>query len=470
MEKRTLIKDTSTCAGKEVKIFGFINAVRTHGSLLFFDVRDSSGMVQVVVTSDNNNYETAQKIKPEWVVEITGEVKERPDKMKNPEIETGGVEVEIKDIIILSEARTIPFSVSGDGKDLNEEIRMKHRYLDLRRKRMQKNLRMRYEVVHYLRNYLYKKGFIEVETPILTKSTPEGARDYLVPSRTYPGSFYALPQSPQQYKQLLMVGGVERYFQFARCFRDEDLRGDRQPEFTQLDMELSFIEEKEILELVEEMVIEMIRSLFSNKKIKETPFPRIDYYEAMEKWGTDSPDLRENKEDNSELAFAFVTGFPMFEKNEEKKWTSVHHPFTRPAENNPAEIKEDPGKIKALQYDLVLNGNEIAGGSLRSHRLEILQAVFEVLGHSKEDINEKFGHLFDAFSYGVPPHGGIAFGFERLLMVLREEKNIREVMAFPKTGDGRDLMMGSPSSNISKEQLEDLKIEIKDGKKKENIN
>ncbi len=468
--KRTLIKDTSLCAGKEVKIFGFINTIRTHGSLLFFDVRDHSGIVQVVVTSDNNNYETAQKIKPEWIVEIVGEVKERPDKMKNPEIETGGVEIEIKNIVVLSEAETVPFSVSSDGRELSEEMRMKYRYLDLRRKRMQENLRMRHEVIHYLRNYLYKKGFIEIETPVLTKSTPEGARDYLVPSRIYPGSFYALPQSPQQYKQLLMVGGIEKYFQFAKCFRDEDLRGDRQPEFTQLDMELSFIEESEILELVEEMVIEMVTSLFPDKKIKETPFPRITYHEVMEKWGTDSPDLRENKKDDNELAFAFITGFPMFEKNEENKWSSVHHPFTRPLEDDPVEIKKNPEQIKALQYDLVLNGNEIAGGSLRSHRFDVLQAVFEVLGHSKKDIDEKFGHLFSAFSYGVPPHGGIAFGFERLLMVLRGEKNIREVMAFPKTGDGRELMMGSPSSNVSKKQLEELKIEIKDGKKKKNIN
>ncbi len=465
--KRTLIKDTSHCVGEKVRICGFINSVRAHGSLLFFDVRDRSGIVQAVITADTDSYKIAQRMRPEWVVELVGEVKKRPEKMKNPDIDTGEIEIEIEEVNVLSEAKTAPFSVSSDGGEINEEIRMKYRYLDLRRERMQTNLKMRHKVMHYLRNYLYEKDFTEIETPILTKSTPEGARDFLVPSRIHPGSFYALPQSPQQYKQLLMVSGMENYFQFARCFRDEDLRGDRQPEFTQLDIEFSFMETEEILLLVEEMMVEMIESLFPQKKIKKKPFPRITYNEAMEKWGCDSPDLRENKNDDKELAFAFVTDFPMFEKNEKGEWTSVHHPFTRTLENA-EEIKKDPGKIKALQYDLVLNGNEIAGGSLRSHKLDVLQAVFEVLGHSKQDIDQKFKHLFEAFSYGVPPHGGIAFGFERLLMVLQGEKNIREVMAFPKTGDGRELMMGSPSSNISEDQLKELKIEIKNERERKN--
>ncbi len=463
--ERVLVRNVISFIGGDVKISGFVNNLRTHGSVIFFDIRDFSGVIQTVITSDNENYNLAKEVRPEWVVEIIGKVKERPKKMKNEDLETGDVEIEIKDLNILSKAKTIPFSISTDGNEISEELRMKHRYVDLRRERLKENMIARHKVTLYCRNFLNEKGFVEIETPILTKSTPEGARDYLVPARLHPGSFYALPQSPQQYKQLLMVSGIEKYFQFARCFRDEDLRADRQAEFTQLDMELSFTNREDIMNLIEDMVIQLVEVLFPEKNIKEKTFPRISYSRAMEEWGSDRPDLRNNKEDENELAFAFIVDFPMFEKNKEGEWDAVHHPFTRPDEENPEKIKDNPEKVLGLQYDLVLNGNEIAGGSIRSHRTDILMAVFEVLGHKKEDVEDKFGHLFEAFSYGVPPHGGIAFGFERLLMILKNERNIREVIAFPKTGDGRELTMETPSSNIEDKQLKELNIKVNFNKK-----
>jgi aspartyl-tRNA synthetase len=459
--KRTFIKETPFCVGKKIKISGFVNSVRLHGKIIFFDIRDFSGILQTVIISSNSFYEEAKKIRTEWVLEIVGEVKERPEKMKNNDIETGSVEMEIEEIKVLSEAETPPFAIETNGYEISEEVRMKHRYLDIRRERVKKNLSVRHNIMLYCRNFLDERGFLEVETPILTKSTPEGARDFLVPSRLQAGSFYALPQSPQQYKQLLMVGGVERYFQFARCFRDEDFRADRQAEFTQLDIELSFIDKEYIMNLVEEMTIEIVNKFFPEKKIQQVPFPRIPYDEAMEKWGVDRPDIRKNKEDEDELAFAFVVDFPMFEKNKEGKWNAVHHPFTKPDEDDLEKIKSNPEKIRGLQYDLVLNGSEIAGGSIRSNQREVLEAVFSVLGHKKNEVEKMFGHLLEAFSFGAPPHGGIAFGFERFLSILLNEKNIREVIAFPKTGDARDLVMGAPSSDITEKQLNDLHIKKK---------
>ncbi len=455
---RTLIKDTIFCVDKKIKVSGFINNIRLHGKIIFIDIRDFSGQLQTVVTSNNEFYNLAQEIKLEWVIEIIGIIKERPEKMKNKNSETGDIEMEVENINVLSKAKTIPFSINTDGYEINEEMRMKYRYIDLRRERMKKNLKIRHDTILYCRNFLNKNNFIEIETPLLTKSTPEGARDFLVPSRSHPGSFYALPQSPQQYKQLLMVSGIEKYFQFARCMRDEDLRSDRLAEFTQLDIEMSYIDKEDIINLVERMVINIVKNLFPEKNITATPFPIMSYKEAMNKYGSDRPDIRKNPEDKNELAFLFIIDFPMFEKNKEGKWNAVHHPFTMPEEEDVQKIKNNPEKIKGRQVDLVLNGNEVAGGSIRSNNPKILEAVFSVLGHSKKDINEKFGHLFDAFSYGVPPHGGIAFGFERFLANLLNEKSIREVVAFPKTGDGKDLLIGAPSSTIEKKQLDELHI------------
>ncbi len=461
--KRTLIKDTVNNVGQEVKVMGWANNIRTHGKIIFLDLRDISGTLQIVFAADKNSklMKEAKELKPEYVIEITGEVNQRPKGTENPDLLTGKVELLAKELNILSPAKTLPFSIDGDGYDISEEKRLKYRYLDLRRSRLKKNLKLRQEVIHFVRDFLKSKEFFEIETPILTKSTPEGARDFLVPSRLQPGKFYALPQSPQQYKQLLMVAGFEKYFQIARCFRDEDPRADRQAEFTQIDMELSFVSQEDILTLIEEMIIGLVKNIFPQKHILQTPFPRLQYKEAMEKYGSDRPDLRKDKKSPDELAFAFIIDFPMFEwSEEEKRWKSVHHPFTRPQTENIVEIKNNPEKILAHQYDLVLNGYEIGGGSLRSYKKEVLEAIFEIMGHTKSEIQEKFGHLLEAFEYGVPPHGGIALGLDRLISLLVNEPNIREVIPFPKTGDSRDLMMNTPSE-VSKEQLKELCLEIK---------
>ena len=368
--------------------------------------------------------------------------------------------MEVKELKVLSEAKTLPFSVSKDGYEISEEKRLKYRYLDLRRSRLKRNMEMRNKVIRFMRDFLGEEGFVEIETPVLTKSTPEGARDFVVPARLQPGKFYALPQSPQQYKQLLQIAGFEKYFQIARCFRDEDPRADRQAEFTQLDFEMSFVETEDILNLTERLFIDLVKKIFPEKKIQKIPFPRIPYSEAMKKYNSDKPDIRRNKEDSEELAFCFVVDFPMFEWNErEKRWDTPHHPFTRPQTEDIEKMKKEPEKTLAYQYDFVLNGVEIGGGSLRSYKSEMLEAVFEIMGHKKEDIREKFGHLLEAFQYGVPPHGGNAPGIDRFLSILLNEESVREVMAFPKTGDNRDLMMGAPAE-ISKEQLKELKIKI----------
>ncbi len=453
--KRVLNIETIEYLSKQIKVCGWVHSIRSHGKIIFIDLRDRSGIVQLICRSD-----IAKEIRPEWVLEALGKVSKRPSKMINPKIKTGKIEIMVEEIKILSKAKTLPFSVEDDGYRINEEKRMKYRYLDLRRERMKKNLMMRQRVIQFIRDFLQKEDFIEVETPILTKSTPEGARDFIVPSRLEPGKFYALPQSPQQYKQLLQVAGIEKYFQIARCFRDEDLRADRQAEFTQLDLEMSFMGQKEILDLTERLHIALVKKLFPEKKIQKIPFPRISYARAMEKYKIDKPDLRKSKDNPDELAFAFIVDFPMFEwKGGEKRWDAVHHPFTRPQVDDINKIKKNPEKILAHQYDFVLNGSEIGGGSLRSYKPEILEAVFEVMGHKKAEIHQKFGHLLEAFEYGVPPHGGIASGLDRFLAILFNEPNVREVIAFPKTGDSRDLMMGAPAE-VSEEQLKELNIKI----------
>lgn len=463
MEKqlpRTMIAQTAEMAGQAARLCGWVQIVRAHGKLIFFDLRDRSGVIQAVVTPKAPFFDLAKEVRSEWVVEITGAVKERPENMKNDKIPTGGVEIVIEDLTILSKAQTLPISIDGDGYDIGEDNRLKYRYLDLRRERLHRNLTVRHKVINYLRQFLTARDFVEVETPILTKSTPEGARDFLVPARIQQGKFYALPQSPQQYKQLLMVAGLERYFQVARCLRDEDPRADRQAEHTQLDVEMSFIAEKEILDLAEEMFVGLVKELFPRKKITQTPFPRLTYKEAVDLYGTDKPDLRENKNDPDELAFCFITEFPMFEwLAGGKRWNAMHHPFTLPRESSPEKINKEPEKILAWQYDMALNGYEIFSGSLRNTNMETFLAVFEVLGHTPEETKKQFPHYFEAFSYGVPPHGGMAPGIDRLMAVLLNEPNIREVMAFPKTGDNRDLMLDSPSE-VDLAQLKELGIEI----------
>ncbi len=470
---RVLTKEINNFENQLVELYGWVDNRRDHGKLIFIDLRDRTGYVQVIFTPENEGlHKKAETLRNEWVIRVKGKVQKRPENMVNPKILTGAFEILAKELEIITQANTPPFDLNTSGYEINEELRMKYRYLDLRRERLQNNLRKRAEIIKFIRDFLSEKDFVEIETPILSKSTPEGARDYLVPSRLQRGCFYALPQSPQQYKQLLMVAGFEKYFQIARCFRDEDTRGDRQPEFTQLDLELSFVRENEILNLVEELLINLVENLYPQKKIQKVPFPRLTYHQAMSLYQSDRPDLRKNKQNNDELAFAFIIDFPMFEwKEQEKRWDAVHHPFTLPKIKKgelfeipsvfefKESFKNNPQEIFAYQYDVVLNGYEVGGGSLRIYEPELLKAVFEVMGNSSEDIEEKFGHLFEAFEYGVPPHGGIAFGLDRLIAIFQNEPNIREVIAFPKTGDGRDLLMKAPSE-VTQEQLKELGLLI----------
>jgi aspartyl-tRNA synthetase len=468
--ERILSKNLEKYEDQEIKLSGWVDSRRDHGKIIFIDLRDRSGITQVVfIPKDKELYEKADTLRSEWVIEIMGEVKRRPDGMENKDISSGIYEIKATSLNILTKADTPPIDIKSDGGDIGEDTRMKYRYLDLRRKRLNENIKKRSYVVNFIRNYLNKENFVEIETPVLGKSTPEGARDYLVPSRLQPGKFYALPQSPQQYKQLLMVAGFERYYQLVKCFRDEDTRGDRQPEFTQVDMELSFTTEEEIMTLVEGMFLDLVKEVYPDKKLSlgvDGKIPRMTYDEAIENYNSDRPDIRKDKEDKDELAFVFVTDFPAFEKKEGKggRWAAVHHPFTMPKIDNLEKLKEefkkDPASIKACQYDLVLNGYEVAGGSIRIYNSELLSTIFELLGHSKESINERFGHLLEAFKYGVPPHGGIAVGFDRIMMILQNEPNIREVIAFPKSGDGQDLMMGAPAE-VDNNQIDELHIKIK---------
>jgi len=471
--KRILNIETLKYLNKKVRVCGWVQTVRSHGKIVFLDLRDKNGLLQIVISPEVGPLsKLANELRSEWVIEVEGTINKRPKGMENPKIETGGVELEAENLKVLSKAKTLPFAIDTSGYEINEEKRLKYRYLDLRRQRLRKNLEVRQKVIQFMREFLIKEGFLEIETPILTKSTPEGARDFLVPSRLERGKFYALPQSPQQYKQLLMVAGIEKYFQIAKCFRDEDPRADRQPEFTQLDIEMSFVEQDDILNLIENLYISLVKKLFPEKKIQKIPFPRINYEEAMEKYKSDKPDLRNDKKNPDELAFAFIVNFPMFEWKKEDpstssgqgRWDAKHHPFTRPKTENIKEMKKNPEKILAHQYDFVLNGYEIGGGSLRIFKPEILEAVFEVMGHKKSEIKKKFGHLLEAFEYGVPPHGGIACGLDRFLAILLNEPSIREVIVMPKTGDNRDLMMGIPAE-VSPEQLKELGIKIAKQKK-----
>ncbi|MEY2986412.1 MAG: aspartyl-tRNA synthetase, aspartyl-tRNA synthetase [Candidatus Parcubacteria bacterium] len=459
------IIETTNLIGQEVNIVGWVDTKRDHGKIAFIDLRDRTAKVQVVLVPsslDEVSKSLMSEIRPEWVLKIRGLVKARPDRLINPDLATGTIEIEALGIEVLNTALTPIFPLDQDKNEISEELRIQYRYLDLRRPEMYDNLLKRHKINQLVRNFLDKEGFLEVETPILTKSTPEGARDFIVPSRHQVGSFYALPQSPQQYKQLLMAGGVERYFQIARCFRDEDTRKDRQPEFTQLDMEMSFVSEEDIMALNEKLLIELVQTLYPEKKIQSIPFPRISYAEAMEKYGNDRPDIREDKEDNDLLAFCWIVDFPQFEKTEEGNWTFSHNPFSAPKPEYMENLMatQDIENIISTQYDIVLNGFEIGGGSIRNHKPEALRKVLEIIGYEGEIVDKSFGHILTALASGTPPHGGIAWGMDRLLAVLQNESSIREVIAFPKTGDAQDPMMQSPSS-VSIEQLVELGISIK---------
>lgn len=460
--KRVYNSETPKYLGERIKVYGWVNTRRDHGGIVFLDLRDVSGLVQAVLKP-----EIAGDVRPEWVVCLEGIVRERPERMQNPKIATGKIEIEVQNLEILSKAKTLPFTIDTSGYEISEEKRLKYRYLDLRRDRMKRNLQARQKVIQFMREFLIKEGFIEVETPILTKSTPEGARDFLVPARLQPGKFYALPQSPQQYKQLLMIAGLEKYFQIARCLRDEDPRADRQAEHTQLDIEMSFVEQEDILDLVEKLYTNLVKTVFPEKKITKIPFPRITYKTAMEKYKSDKPDLRQDKKNLDELAFAFIVDFPLFTPQTKEdyfygsgtaKFAPSHHMFTAPKKEDISLLDSDPLKVKSYQHDFVLNGHEIGGGSIRIHDSKIQNKIFDLIGFTEKQ-KTQFNHFLKAFEYGAPPHGGIAPGIDRFLAVVLNEPNIREVMAFPKTGDNYDLMMDAPDE-VTEEQLKELHLKI----------
>jgi len=412
----------------------------------------------------------AETLRPEWVVEIEGVVQKRGERQINNKIPTGTVELLAKKITVLNEAKTPPFELDKDTSAVGEDVRLKYRYLDLRSERMATNIRNRNKVFQAMRQFLSDKDFIEIETPQLTKGTPEGSREFIVPSRLHPENFYVLPQAPQQFKQLLMTSGVERYFQMAKCFRDEDQRGDRQPEFTQMDLEMSFVQEEDVIGLIEEMMIKVVENNYPEKKIQQKPFPRMSYAEAMEKYGNDRPDLREDKDDPNLLAFCWVVDFPFFEKDDNggpstgsgQSWTFTHNPFSaaKPEFESDLLEKKNVENIIAPQFDIILNGFEVGGGSIRNHKPELLKAALEIMGFEGEQIEAQFGTMLQAFEYGAPPHGGLALGMDRIMAILQNEPNIREVIAFPKDGSARDLMMDAPSA-LSEKALSEANIEIK---------
>ena len=593
LRKQTMYK-THTCGelrnehvGQPVKLAGWVHRRRDHGGVIFIDLRDRFGLTQIVINPANvtaDQFKLGESLRNEYVIQVEGTVTQRPAGMANPKMATGDIEVMVSRLTVLNSAKTPPFMIDDAGRDVDENLRLKYRYLDLRRERMTRNLVIRHRFVKFIRDYLDARGFLEIETPILFKTTPEGARDYLVPSRVHPGTFYALPQSPQQLKQLLMVAGVERYFQIARCFRDEDQRADRQPEFTQLDLEMSFVDREDILNLIEGLLTEFTEAHaeLHGKRLLFKPFVRLTYAEAMERFGRDKPDLRFGMElfdatpvtrgseflpfqaahvkgicapgcatytrkqtdeltefarkngakglvvlwhdadgirntgagaklsqgekdaivaaaqsrpgdlimliadddrrvanealgelrqemgmrlglaDAQVLAYAWILDFPLFEWNaEEKRWDPSHHMFTAPKDDCLDRLESDPGSVRSKQYDLVCNGYEVGGGSIRIHRREVQEVIMRLIGLEMEDARRKFGHLLEAFEYGAPPHGGIAPGIDRLTMLYCGEPNIREVMAFPKNQQAMDVMAGAPSP-VYDQQLKELHIRLVD--------
>jgi len=465
MERTLAIKTIEKEGGETVLLKGWVHNVRRVGEkLVFVLLRDRSEVVQTVFYKPDLDEATAalvDEIRPEWVIELEGVIQKREGKQANEDMATGTVEIGATKLAVLNKAKTPPFEINKYTLGINEDLRLKHRYLDLRSERMQRNIRERDRIITFFRTHMHENDFVEIETPMLMKGTPEGSREYLVPSRVNKGHFYALPQSPQQYKQLCMVAGFERYFQIARCMRDEDLRGDRQPEFAQLDFEMSFVEQEDVLAYTEAMFIKLVKTLYPEKKLK-TPFVRMTYAESMEKYGTDKPDLRENKEDPNELAFAWILDFPMFEENEDGTIAAMHHPFCSVKEEDKDKFMkgEELLSIRANAYDLVLNGYELSSGSIRIHNKEEQKQVFKLLSISEEEQEEKFGHILEAFNYGAPPHGGFAPGIDRVVMLMLGEPNIREVIAFPKNLDAREPMTNAPTA-LPQEVLDDVHIQVK---------
>ncbi len=461
---RTLVKQTLSKVGEVVTLKGWVATKRDHGKITFIDLRDRTGVIQCV------GYKMMGELTTESVVSLTGLVKQRPERMVNKEIETGTVELEVQEYQVLNLAKELPIQVDGDAYDVKEEVRLKYRYLDLRRKRLRKNLQIRSRLVQGFREYLFEQDFVEVETPLLTKATKEGARDFIVPSRFQVGKFYALPQSPQQYKQLLMTAGVERYFQVAKCIRDEDLRADRGFEFTQLDIELSFVKQEEVMKLTEEMVKYAVTK--AGGKLKDQTFPIFTYDEAMKKYGADKFDMRTDEEKKSGvLAFAWVIKFPFFKKVDKDDqaevidgksgWTFTHNPFSAPEDKYLKDhlAGNNLSGIVAQQYDLVCNGHEAGGGSIRAHQSEVLKATFKNMGYSEAEIEQSVGHMLEAFEVGTPPHGGIALGIDRLAMIISQETSIKEVIAFPMSSTGRTAVMDAPAV-VQEEQLTELHLKV----------
>lgn len=464
VKDRTLIIDVTSNVDKKITLKGWVDSKRDHGKLTFIDLRDRTGKVQCVGKN------IMGELTPESVIEVTGLVKKRPENMVNPEMDTGTVEVSVEDYELINKSAELPIPVDTDGSEINELARLKYRYLDLRRDRMSKIVKLRSDYTRAIRDALYARDFTEVETPMLTKSTKEGARDFIVPSRHNPGKFYALPQSPQQYKQLLMTAGVERYFQFARCIRDEDLRADRGYEHTQVDLEMSFVDQKVAMELIENVVKEAVAAV--GGKLKDDPFPVIDYETAIKEYGADKFDLRTEKEkEENVLAFAWVVKFPFFKKVDKEDaaevidgksgWTFTHNPFSAPLpEHLEWHLKqENIDQILTTQYDLVCNGYEAGGGSIRAHNPEVVRATFKIMGYSDEEIEESVGHMLEAFRLGTPPHGGIALGLDRHIMILAGETSLKEAIAFPMTSSGRTAVMDAPSE-VDDFQLKDLHIKV----------
>lgn len=442
--KRDLTLDAAKKIDSNVDIYGWVNTRRDHGKIIFLDIRDTSGIMQVVATPKNEeSYKVANSLSSEDVVHIAGKVGNRPKQNVNPDIPTGKVEVSADSIEIISKAKELPIPIEGDGYDIEELVRYKYRYIDLRRERLQKNLRLRHKLVKNVHSFLDKENFTEVETPYLSKTTPEGARDFVVPSRLQKGKFYALAQAPQQYKQLLMISGIEKYYQIARAFRDEDLRADRQFEHTQIDLEMAFVERDDVLDFVERMVIEVAENL--GKKIEKKPFPRITHTESLSKYKSDRPNLKSSKDG---LAFVWVVDFPLLEKEKNSKnYTFSHNPFTAPYPEEVEKLKREKelDSIKSLQYDLVCNGMEIGSGSIRITNPEIQRRVFKLMGYTESEIEEQFGHILAAYEYGAPTHGGIGLGLDRLVALFAGEENIREVIAFPVSSSGQTSVMDAPS-------------------------